>query len=889
MPVTPGSQIGPYEVVSRLGAGGMGEVFRARDSRLNREVALKILPHEFADDPGRRARFEREAKAAAALNHPNILGVYDISQQDGVMYMITELVAGEPLGALIGRGPVPIKKLLDVAAQIADGMAAAHAAGVVHRDLKPANIMVTPEGRVKILDFGLARQVEKAVVSPDGAETRTNPGMIVGTANYMSPEQARGHEADHRSDQFSFGLILYEMASGKQAFAKQEPIATMMAIISDEASAIERSIPTPLRWMIDQCLAKDKADRYDSSRDLYQELRNLRDHLSEASSAQAAAVAAPHRLGRWPLAGGAFALGMICILVAWLAMEPAPPPDQSQYRFTPFAFSAGGQRDAVWSPDGKAVAYAARGDAVSAQVFLRRLDSDVPVQITHRPEAATPIAWTPDSHRILFGSSRQPAGIWSVAATGGDPEPALSVEPSSVGAIAMAPDGKAAAMLFRGEDGIVSVWISAPFGSPLRKYSPDPFAAHGVYNGPSLRFSPDGKSILLFIDASARGREAWLIPYPSKPRRPPRRVLPHLPGYGAAPSFCWMPDSRHIALSLQTTPGGSEQIWEADVISGKRQAILSGTTDLLQPAVSPDGRKMLFTESITNYDIASAGLDGSAPKPLIATDRNELMPAWAAKQPVLAYVTDRNGAQEIWIRSGNADRPVVTPRDFPPGTTQWFMAPALSPEADRIIYARVEANTPRLWLSAVTGGTPIPLTNETAAEYSGSWSPDGSWFAYLRINSGKWELMKVKTTGQAAPVALRTVTSSSVPSWSPAGDWIAYGGMLASPDGKTARPLGGHGSPHYMFSADGKLVYGIRADGDRNLLFSVDENGGAEKTIGDLGADFRPGSSLMPGIRFSLAPDGKSFVYATGKFKRNLWLLEGFDAKTGLLARLGLR
>ena len=892
MPLTSGSRLGPYEIVGALGAGGMGEVYRARDARLNRDVALKVLPPEFTDDPGRRARFEREARAAAALNHPNIVGLYDIGEQDGVMYTVSEVIAGETLRALIARGQIATKKLLDIAVQIADGMASAHAAGIVHRDLKPANIMVTPEGRAKILDFGLARRAAKTAAEVETATAgRTELGMIVGTVNYMSPEQARGQPADHRSDQFSFGLILYEMAAGKKAFDAPEPIVTMLAILNNEAPPIERHIPAPLRWTIDRCLAKEPADRYESSRDLYHELRNLRDHAPETSSARAAWLAS-RRLGRWPLAAAAFGLGLLLMLAVWLFLAPQPAPDQSLYAFTPFSFDPEGQTGAVWSPDGKAAAFAARGDAGSTQVFVRRLDSDVRAQITHIPEYSAPFAWTPDSHRILFSSTRQPAGFWSVAAVGGEPEPVVAFDRSRGSAARdLSPDGKAAALFCRGDDGRYGIWISAPLGSPLRKYSPDPFATRERYNAPALRFSPDGKSILLFQDAGVghSSREVWLMPYPANPRRPPRRVLPNLPDYGGTPTFCWMPDSRHVMLSLATTPGGSYQIWEADVLSGKRHAILSGTTSALRPAVSPDGRKMLFTEQVTNYDIVSAALDGSPPKLLIATDRNELMPAWAAKQPAFAYVTDRNGPQEIWIRSGAADRPVVTPRDFPPGTTKWFIAPALSPDADRIVYTRSEANRTRLWLSAVTGGTPIPLTSDTATEFSGSWSPDGSWFAYLGINAGKRELMKVKTTGQATPVVLKAEEVLGIPSWSPTGEWIAFGDELISPDGKITRLLGNHGSAYYMFSADGKLVYGIRPDGDRNLLFSVDIASGAEKIIGDLGVDSRPGTTLSPGIRFSLAPDGKSFVFATGKTKTNLWLLEGFAPKTGLLARLGLR
>ena len=284
--LTSGSRIGPYEIIAPLGAGGMGEVYRARDTRLRREVALKVLPADVAGDAARRARFEQEAHAAAALNHPNILGIHDIGTDGGVSYMATELVNGETLAAAIERGPVPVRAVLDIAAQIADGMASAHAAGIVHRDLKPANVMVAADGRVKILDFGLAKQTARPAVQGD--ETilvdQSEPGMIVGTVSYMSPEQARGKPADYRSDQFSFGLVLYEMATGRKAFARDESVQTMAAIIAEDPPPIEVKLPAPLRWVIDRCLAKDAASRYESSRDLARELRNIRDHLSEVST-----------------------------------------------------------------------------------------------------------------------------------------------------------------------------------------------------------------------------------------------------------------------------------------------------------------------------------------------------------------------------------------------------------------------------------------------------------------------------------------------------------------------------------------------------------------------------------------------------------------------------
>ena len=286
------SRLGPYEIVRSLGAGGMGEVYRARDTRLGREVALKILPESVANDAARRARFDLEARAASALNHPNIVTVHDIGEEGGVSYIVTELVEGESLRALIERGPVAARKLIDIAAQIADGLAAAHAAGITHRDLKPENIMLTRDGRVKILDFGLAKV---AAPAPDESTVTqglgTDPGTVMGTVAYMSPEQARGAAVDSRSDQFSLGLILHEMATGKQTFRRESLPETMTAIIKDDAPALDASVPAPLRWVVERLLEKDPEERYASTKDLARDLRGMRERGSEASGVAPVVVA----------------------------------------------------------------------------------------------------------------------------------------------------------------------------------------------------------------------------------------------------------------------------------------------------------------------------------------------------------------------------------------------------------------------------------------------------------------------------------------------------------------------------------------------------------------------------------------------------------------------
>jgi Tol biopolymer transport system component len=889
-----GDTLDHYVIAGQLGAGGMGEVYRARDSRLKREVALKILPAEFATDSSRRARFEQEAHAAAALNHPNIVALFDIGEHDGIAYIVTELVSGETLSSLIERGPINIRKLLDIAVQIADGMAAAHAAHITHRDLKPANIMIAADGRVKILDFGLARQAAAAVGASAATLTQhTQPGTIVGTASYMSPEQARGGPIDFRSDQFSFGLILYEMVTGRQAFQKPESVQTLSAILTEEAPPIERSVPAPLHWIIDRCLNKDPRDRYESTRDLYHELRNLRDHLSDASAPHAAAVGAARGSKRWLLA----AVSVLCVLLAFAAghyFATAKFVDQAAYGFTPFAFDPAGQFYGEWSPDGKAVAYQGRAGGKD-QVFVRYLDAPVPVRVTRISENAFPFGWTPDGQRILFASDRMPEGVWSIAAAGGDPEPLLTLDnQKDIGStLTSSPDFKAIALIHKGDDGKFGIWISTPPGSPLKKYSPDPFATQHIFNAPSLHFSPDGNHLLLFLAAENGRDEAWFMPYPADASRPPKRVLETLPSFFGTPSFSWMPDGRRIVASTQGSAEGSVQLWMADTVTGGYYALTTGTSSRLNPSVSPDGRMVVFTEDASDFDIVSASLESAAVQRLIATERNELMPAWAARRSVMAYITDRNGPNEIWLRSGELDRPLVTATDFESGTTRFLWGPALAPDGSRVIYARTDTKgVTRLWISAVNHSAPSLLTNDSGAiEFPGTWSPDEAWFTYLKARGGQLSLMKAKTTGQAMPILVKAEVNSRdcIPSWSPDGKWLCDGEQLVSPDGKSTRPLPKENSPAYMFSADGKRVYGIRQDGERQLLFFIDLATGIEKVVGDLGKDFRPSSYLNPGIRFSLAPDGKSFVYGAVNPKSNLWLLEGFEPKTDLLSRFGLR
>src|SRR5438445_6927124 len=301
--LAPGSRFGAYDVLGSLGAGGMGEVFRAKDPRLGREVAIKVLPQELATDAERLRRFEQEAPAASALNHPSIVTVYEVGNVNGTSYLAMELVSGRSLRVVLEQGSLPTRRLLDLAVQIAEGLAKAHAAGIVHRDLKPENVMVSSDGFAKILDFGIAKLTPRGALG--GEETAaptldpgTVPGTVIGTVGYMSPEQASGQPVDFRADQFSFGSILYEMSSGRRAFQRATSAETLTAIIREEPEPLGKlapSIPAPLRWIVERCLAKDAEERYASTKDLARDLKSVKEHLSEASAGVATSVTPARR------------------------------------------------------------------------------------------------------------------------------------------------------------------------------------------------------------------------------------------------------------------------------------------------------------------------------------------------------------------------------------------------------------------------------------------------------------------------------------------------------------------------------------------------------------------------------------------------------------------
>ena len=522
--LSPGTQIGPYEIVSLLGSGGMGDVYRARDSRLGRDVALKVLLPEVASDPGRRQRFEQEARAASALNHPNIISVYDTGSQDNLVYIVSELIEGETLRDQLKGGALPQSRVLEIAGQVADALAAAHAASIVHRDLKPENIMLTRDGRAKILDFGLAKQVTPRVPGGDETEflTRTTPGAVLGTAGYMSPEQVRGEVVDPRSDIFSFGLVLYECLAGSPPFVRATGVELMTAILREDPPELPQTVAPALRQIVLHCLEKEPERRFYSARDLAFALRtvNISAAASRTSGKTAPLPNPPRRRWLWPAA--------VCVLALLLASLAIPhftelePINLAAYRFTPFANDHEPEAEAAWSPDGKSIAYLKTIEGVP-QLMVRALDSAIPIQLTKSPVPVSHAFWSPDSTLIYYTTRGGAGELFGISPSGGQAKRIMQ----DLRNAAIAPDGKTLAIWRATESGGVvkgSVWISSPPGAAPRPYQPAPFETPLDAADNILRFSPDGTSILLI--AAGVTPQVWLLPFPES-RGAPRRLYRH--------------------------------------------------------------------------------------------------------------------------------------------------------------------------------------------------------------------------------------------------------------------------------------------------------------------------------------------------------------------------
>jgi eukaryotic-like serine/threonine-protein kinase len=861
MPLSVGARLGPYEIVAAIGAGGMGEVYRARDTRLDRTVAVKVSQNEFSE------RFEREARAIAALNHPNVCALYDV----GPNYLVMEHVEGTPVAG--GGG---FRKLLDVAAQIAAGLASAHAAGIVHRDLKPDNILITADGRVKILDFGLAKQAMRAAAA-DATQTvlsgATDPGTVMGTVFYMSPEQARGQVVDARSDQFSFGLVLYELATGQRAFARESTAQTMAAIIEAEPDySLMAGTPPTFRWIVERCLAKDPRDRYDSTGDLYRDLEQLKRRQSEWSmAATGAAPSAPKQRRRW-LPAAAAVVVLLAAAGGWfvraLTTDEAP-----RYRVVPVAVDRAASTTPAWAPDGKVLAYAQEAGGYY-QIFTRRFEqrSEAPAQLTSLAADCLFPFWHPSGDRIYFLAAD---ALWAVGAAGGQPERLIE----NVASAAITPDGKTIIFNRPANQG-GGMWTATAEGKELTRKL-EVIATDSLV----LHVSPDGRKLAVGQQADSHFA-VYSLPLPAghDPGTPVKfRLAPNQFVY----SSDWMPDSRHVIASVTSGFSGFS-LALCDTSSGKVEPLPSAELPQGTPSVSRDGARIAYSTFALNWDIFQVDLVSHAVTPLIASARYDGWPAWTPSGDHLLFATNRTGSPEIWWKSTREEweHPLLTPADFDEPSTRLLAEPAVSPDGRSMAYVRYSESGVALFMSPLSGGKPVALDPGRPGRHdSPAWSPDGNWIAFAVKN----QLRKVRPGSRSASIQLRDDVRDNalipIVRWSRAGQ-ILYSANsgLAVIDGEGAAPRIVSNLPLACdWSPDGASIYAIREGEKRRLeLIHIDAKSGAIRLIGDLGR--RPVTPEPIGYHdniraLAVSPDGKRAVFAYLQPDSQVWMLEATNPR----------
>jgi serine/threonine protein kinase len=715
MTLTAGAKLGPYEIIAPAGAGGMGEVYRARDARLNREVAIKVLPTAFARDPERMRRFQQEAQAVAALNHPNILAIHDFGEHAGSPYIVTELLEGETLRQRLGPGPLPVRKASEYAEQIARGLAAAHDKGIVHRDLKPENIFVTRDGRVKILDFGLAKlTLPEGAVSSDAATlaSQTEPGVVLGTVGYMSPEQVKGLSADHRSDLFSFGAILYEMLSGRRAFDGETSVETMSAILKEEPpefTETNRTVPPALERIVRHCLEKNPEERFQSARDVAFALAALSDSGSAATGTLR--IGARPAWRRWVRLAAEVALlgAALSLLLTRHSEKPGfsvqasilPPPGDG--------FWANQTQTAAISPDGRFLALIAMRNG-HTQLWMRPLDASDAQPIAGSEDATSPF-WSPDSRYIGFFASGK---LRKVDISGGKISDICASGAFSVG----------------GTWSSQGVIVFAAFASVL-KHVPDGGGTPEPIPG-------------IALSSDALG-QYWPV---------------------------FLPDGKHILYLDWRYPSGdghANGVWIGSLDGEKARRLPLVSTNVQYS----DGYLLYSRDSdlfARKFDLASLELTG----PELPVARNiqydtffEDAAFTASANGILVYAASGTGVNSelTWMdRSGNALGVL--------GEPDQFQAQSISPDGKRVVVdVKPSVAREKIWIYDVDRGTRIPLDpgESGPALNNPVWSPDGKQVAY-RNAVGKVSSIFVRASdgsGQEKQIGGRDDGVFTTEDWSP--------------------------------------------------------------------------------------------------------------------------
>jgi len=861
MSLPQGTRLGRYEVHSLIGAGGMGEVYRAADTRIGRDVAIKVLPADFSDDPDRRRRFEHEARAAGALNHPNILSIYDVdATPDGLAYVVSELLEGETLREHAGGSALPQRKAIAYALQIAQGLAAAHEKGIVHRDLKPENVFVTRDGRVKILDFGLAKL--NALPAPESPnpeaptmQAKTAPGMVVGTAGYMSPEQVRAAPVDHRSDIFSLGAILYEMVSGRRAFKGESFIETMSAILREDPPELSDASPA-LQHVVRHCLEKNPEQRFQSARDLAFDLEMLSSGLTE--SVLVSTVAMPERPGRrglrwgrvWPLLAAALALAALAPAAFYLGRASGAKPLPT---YRPLTFRRGTIWTARFAPDGQTLFYSATWGGHPADVFAA-------------PRGSTESRSLGLPHAQLLGVSQ----------TG---EMALLVDRQHVehyasrGTLARMPAGGAPREIL--EDVMEADW--SPDGSQL--------AVVRLVGGRTRLEFPVGKVLhetdgwVSHARVSPKGDRVAFLDHPVQWDDRGDVAAVDLEGkkqvlsgeWGGAEGLAWSPGGEEVWFTASRA--GEAQTLYAVTPGGRERVVARAPVSLMIHDISRDGRVLVARGSETADFFALAPgeakdrdvswLDRGGVRDISADGRTFVFSQWGEGSGVnyAVYTRRTDGSPAVRLGDGAA----------------W----ALSPDGKWVL--SILSSPPQVVLLPTGAGEARPLERHGIERYGlgASWLPDGKSVLFIGREPGRQSRCYVQSVEGASPP--RAVTPEGFTGYlvSPDGAHVVVtdpekkGLLYPMHEGQAPRPVPGLDEQDQVirWAADGRSLFVYRPRELPVRVFRLDLATGRREPLREIMPTDPTG--IVGPIRLYLTPDGKGHVYDLRRALSSLYVVEG--------------